>query len=215
MVDSASSVRSLSPRAENNSFAHSPAVEQWFAKAHAQFHQTYVHNMKRLSVQLAEQQRQEEHAYQSRLEGDLASPLPTGKDEDAREKFKEEEAKRIEQVDAQERSRIDELRTAAKNTWATLEAEHRRRLEAIHSEQAHRLAVEQEWSRAASAGGAVLDRVLFEKIVEKCGKGRDSAYGKDKMARFWQVFDQDKQGSVAHSSLSDPQEDVINLLKGL
>lgn len=191
------------------------AVDQWFTKANAQFQQKYAQATKRLATRLQEQEREEEAAYQSRLDSELASPLAAGPGEDCRKRSGEEEAHRIAQVDAEERARIDELRAAAKATWSTLETEHDRRLEAIHTEQARRLASEQEWSRAASAAGPVLDRGLFEKLVERCGKGRDSAYARDKMARFWQAFDQDVRAVAGSAAASSAQDEIINMLKGL
>jgi hypothetical protein len=92
-------------------------------------------------------------------------------------------------LDEKEEEMFKEMKLKAQETWKELKSEYQKSLEQLHIEQAARLSQELQLQESLHASGSVFDRDLFEKVVEKCGKGRRTAFGKEKMARFWEVLD--------------------------
>lgn len=71
------------------------------------------------------------------------------------------------------------------------------------TEQAVKLSQETQLQESIKACGSVFDLELFEKVVDKCGKGRNSVYGRERMARFWEVLDRDHRNSNFNSGSGD------------
>ena len=103
-----------------------------------------------------------------------------------------------------------EMKTKSEKTWIEFKEEYKRSLEQLHTEQAVRLSQELQLQESLQASGSVFDRELFEKVVDKCGKGRGTAFGKEKMARFWEVLDKSyPKGSSGATSPNKLDEDKL------
>lgn len=93
------------------------------------------------------------------------------------------------ELDEKEVEMFKALRVRATETWRELEEEYKKTLKDLETEQTARLVQESQLQESLKAGGSVFDRELFEKLVEKCGKGRNTPFGREKMTRFWEVLD--------------------------
>lgn len=124
------------------------------------------------------------------------------------EKLKKNYEKVAKEADEKEAKQFEVMREKAKSTWQELRSEFEESLKQMHSEQSIRLAQESQLQDSLRASGTVFNRELFEKIVEKCGKGRKTAYGREKMSRFWEVFDR-KFPSESTNSASPAENDQI------
>ena len=101
----------------------------------------------------------------------------------------EQEKQSAEEIDRKEEEMFKEMRESAKETWKELRQEYQTGLEQMYTEQSARLSNESQLQESLKVSGSVFDKDLFEKVVERCGKGRNSVYGKEKMSRFWEVLD--------------------------
>ena len=132
----------------------------------------------------------------------------------------EEEEKRIARVDAEEVEIIKKLKEKAAESWAARTTEHSARIKKMQEDQATRLAKDQSILNSAIRNTSEFDCRAFEFIVDKCGKGRSSAYGREKMSRFWEVYDRmhgASAGSGVDRSTSSvkEQQEILDALKGI
>lgn len=122
--------------------------------------------------------------------------------------------KRAKEVDEKEAEMFKEAREKAKEVWKELEEEYKATLSQLYQEQAARLAQESQLQESLKASGAVFNRELFEKVVEKCGKGKNSVYAREKMARFWEVLERSHPESTSKTE-NTPDLDKDKLLASL
>lgn len=122
--------------------------------------------------------------------------------------------KRAGEVDEKEAEMFKEAREKAKEVWKELEEEYKATLSQLYQEQAARLAQESQLQESLKASGAVFNRELFEKVVEKCGKGKNSVYAREKMARFWEVLERSHPESTFKTE-NTPDLDKDKLLASL
>ena len=123
--------------------------------------------------------------------------------------------KRAKEIDEMENKMFIEMREKAKEVWKELEQDYKATLDRLHQEQSVRLAQESQLQESLKASGAVFNRELFEKVVEKCGKGRNSAYAKEKMARFWEVLERSHPVKSSPTKDGSPDLDKDKLLASL
>ena len=123
--------------------------------------------------------------------------------------------KRAEEIDTKEAEMFEEMREKAKGSWKELEEEFKASLVQLHQEQSARLVQESQLQESLKASGTIFNRELFEKVVEKCGKGKESAYAKEKMARFWEVLDRSHPASSSPDNNSKTDLDKDKLLASL
>lgn len=119
------------------------------------------------------------------------------------------------EIDRKEELMFAEMKESAKETWKELRKDYQDALKQMHTEQAARLSQESQLQESLKASGAVFDRQLFERVVERCGKGRSTAYGKEKMARFWEVLDRSHSSNANNVSCKDEDDKVLASLLGL
>lgn len=136
---------------------------------------------------------------------------------EANNKDDNKETSQFELLDKKEEEMFKEMKARAEKTWIEFKEEYMNSLEQMHKEQAVRLSLELQLQESLQASGSVFNRELFEKVVEKCGKGRGTAFGKEKMARFWEVLDKSyPKGSSGANSPSKLDEDkLLTSLLGL
>lgn len=117
----------------------------------------------------------------------------------------EQEKQSAEEIDRKEEEMFKEMRESAKETWKELEQEYQAGLEQMYTEQSARLSNESQLQESLKVSGSVFDKDLFEKVVERCGKGRNTVYGKEKMSRFWEVLDRKypKDAKSPHNKQDD------------
>ena len=119
-------------------------------------------------------------------------------------------------LDKKEEELFKVMKEQAKETWKELRQEYQKSLEQLHLEQSARLSQELQLQESLQASGRVFDRDLFEKVVEKCGKGRATAFGKEKMARFWEILDKSYPKNTSAMSPNKLDDDkVLASLLGL
>lgn len=150
-----------------------------------------------------EKEQQETTIEQEKEEENIVSK-PVVKDE----KFYEE-------LDKKEQEMFEAMRVKAQKTWKELREEHQKSLEHLRTEQSARLSQESQLQESLQASGSVFDRDLFEKVVEKCGKGRGTAFGKEKMTRFWEVLDKSHPKGTTTSPNKIEEDKVLASLLGL
>lgn len=153
----------------------------------------------------ADRQREEEFASMASSPKTSASPVLT---EELRMETLEKKAA---ELDEKEAELFKEMKAKAKETWKELEQEYKTTtLHQLHLEQSARLAQESQLQESLKASGAIFNRQLFEKVVEKCGKGRGTVYAKEKMARFWEVLDRTYPESESDGASEDkPDSDKL------
>jgi hypothetical protein len=113
----------------------------------------------------------------------------------------------IKELDRKEKMMFKEMKEKAFEVWDEMRKEYEDNLKQMHVEQSARLSQESQLQESLKASGAVFDRELFEKVVERCGKGRNTAYGREKMSRFWEVLDRKnpKEASSPKKTAEDDQ----------
>lgn len=156
--------------------------------------------------------RREKEADKRREEEFLNASRPTSPKFDSRKTIKDSDYSKI---DAEEEKILEEKRIKAKETWKELESEYEANLSQMHTEQSARLAQESQLQESLKAAGSVFDRELFDAIVDKCGKGRSSAFGKEKMSRFWEVLERSHPKNVSQKSPGASSESEDKLLASL
>lgn len=127
----------------------------------------------------------------------------------------EKEKQSAEEIDRKEEEMFKEMREKAKETWKELEQEYQAGLEQMYTEQSARLSNESQLQESLKVSGRVFDKELFEKVVERCGKGRNTAYGKEKMSRFWEVLDRKYPKDANASKSPHNKQDDDKLLASL
>ena len=152
----------------------------------------------------ADRKRDEEFASMASSPKTSASPVLT---EELRMETLEKKAA---ELDEKEAELFKEMKAKAKETWKELEQEYKTTtLHQLHLEQSARLAQESQLQESLKASGAIFNRQLFEKVVEKCGKGRGTVYAKEKMARFWEVLDRTYPEESDGDSKDKPDSDKL------
>lgn len=118
------------------------------------------------------------------------------------------------QFDEMEAEMFEKMKRKAVETWKELEEEYKKTIKDLETEQTGRLIQESQLQESLKASGSVFDKQLFEKLVEKCGKGRNTPFGREKMARFWQVLDRtfpkDTENQI--NSKDDDDKLLVSLL---
>lgn len=129
-------------------------------------------------------------------------------------KWIQEEKARIQSADAHDKDMFEHMRVKAADTWTELQAEHTQRLQRREAEQDKKMAEDADIVSTLKDGSPVFDRSLFDRTVERCGRGRDSVYARDKMQRFWQTLDRSfppstvKETSIPAMSASSDEKDA-------
>ena len=121
----------------------------------------------------------------------------------------EEEAARLDSEEAQKQT---ELKAAAAQIWMELRRDRDDQMAELLARQTVRLAAEDALARKLKNSPS-LD--CFEDVAEACGKGRNSAYAKNKMARFWAVFDRQhpSSGKATSPESEDNRAQVLAVLQ--
>ena len=121
------------------------------------------------------------------------------------------------EIDEKEQEMFKDMRSKATETWTELETEYKNNLAQLHTEQSARLAQESQLQESLKAAGSVFDRELFDAIIDKCGKGKSTAFGKEKMSRFWEVLERiyPKNSSPPRSPSNESEDKLLASLLGI
>ncbi len=80
------------------------------------------------------------------------------------------------------------MKSAATQFWTTKRSQWTSQHQSHLQQQATKHAAANDMQERLLHAGRDFDLKLFEEVVGACGRGRDSVYGREKMARFWECL---------------------------
>ena len=101
------------------------------------------------------------------------------------------------------------MKATAAQFWSTQRAQWTSQHQSHLLQQSARLSASNDLQERLLHAGRDFDLKLFEEVVGACGRGRDSVYGRERMARFWECLLRDGTGQA------EKADDLLQDLLGM